>query len=209
MLPNHNLFTLSEQPPQDMAGLLGTFRNGKPPPVLRKRAGELLGVILGAVKDAEGDAKAVEVDAAMKPAEVASEVAEEHVILTQEDQKGAQEARLWSHRKLLFLREPPTKLMCAFCSSSRWCRISLGTLWIHDGNAQGWRPYQDFRGTNKCFVCQVICKSCMSSSGSECLRNGKVQSAPAQIGTSSFQDVLNKIHRSLVIAPSAPMVHNS
>lgn len=49
VLPNHQLFLLAEQPPSDMAGLLGLFQHV--PAVIRRRAKELLDTIREAAKD--------------------------------------------------------------------------------------------------------------------------------------------------------------
>ncbi|RDB15305.1 Exosome complex exonuclease rrp6 [Hypsizygus marmoreus] len=49
VLPNHFLFQLAEQPPADMAALLGTFHSI--PPVIRRRAKELLEVIRESVRN--------------------------------------------------------------------------------------------------------------------------------------------------------------
>lgn len=49
MLQNHVLFLIAEQPPADMAGLLALFRSSVPP-VVKKRARELLSVIQESVK---------------------------------------------------------------------------------------------------------------------------------------------------------------
>ena len=49
MLQNHVLFLLAEQPPADMAALLGIFRSSVPP-LVKRRMKELLGSIKDAVK---------------------------------------------------------------------------------------------------------------------------------------------------------------
>ena len=49
MLQNHVLFLLAEQPPADMAALLGIFRSSVPP-LVKRRMKELLGTIKDAVK---------------------------------------------------------------------------------------------------------------------------------------------------------------
>ena len=58
VLPNHNLFLFTEQPPVDIAGLLSMFQYV--PPVVRKRAKELFDTIRDAVKDVPEEAPAVE-----------------------------------------------------------------------------------------------------------------------------------------------------
>ncbi|KAM6491419.1 HRDC-like protein [Amanita muscaria] len=49
VLPNHHLLQIVEQPPNNLAALLNTFPSN-PPPVIRKRARELLDVIREALK---------------------------------------------------------------------------------------------------------------------------------------------------------------
>ncbi|KAM6493825.1 hypothetical protein JOM56_010186 [Amanita muscaria] len=49
VLPNHHLLQIMEQPPNNLAALLNTFPSN-PPPVIRKRARELLDVIREALK---------------------------------------------------------------------------------------------------------------------------------------------------------------
>lgn len=55
-MQNHVLFTIAEQPPADMAALLAIFRSSVPP-VVKKRAKELLGAIRGAVKRGLGPSR--------------------------------------------------------------------------------------------------------------------------------------------------------
>lgn len=50
VLQNHSLFLIAEQPPTDMATLLSKFRPTVPP-IVKKRAKELLSVITNAVKE--------------------------------------------------------------------------------------------------------------------------------------------------------------
>lgn len=50
VLANHTLFQLAEQPPADMAALLAIFRSSVPP-MVKKRARELLTVVKNAVKE--------------------------------------------------------------------------------------------------------------------------------------------------------------
>jgi len=47
VLPNHYLLKLAERPPENMASLMAFFQ--PIPPIVRKRATELLGVIKGSV----------------------------------------------------------------------------------------------------------------------------------------------------------------
>jgi exosome complex exonuclease RRP6 len=49
VLPNHSLFQLAEQPPADMVALLRVFQSV--PPVIRRRAKELLDTIRNCVRD--------------------------------------------------------------------------------------------------------------------------------------------------------------
>ena len=56
MLQNHVLFLLAEQPPADMAALLGVFRSSVPP-LVKRRMKELLSTIKDAVKRGMGTAQ--------------------------------------------------------------------------------------------------------------------------------------------------------
>ena len=75
VLPNHLLFALAEHPPADIAGLLAAFAHV--PPVVRRRAKELLDAIREAARGAEeappqAEAVAMEVDADAPAAEPAT-----------------------------------------------------------------------------------------------------------------------------------------
>ncbi|KAF5362917.1 hypothetical protein D9758_007096 [Tetrapyrgos nigripes] len=50
ILPNHHLFTLAESPPADITALLRIFPGTNVPPVIRRRAAELVAAVRGAVK---------------------------------------------------------------------------------------------------------------------------------------------------------------
>jgi exosome complex exonuclease RRP6 len=56
VLPNHYVFQLAERPPADAAALLAIFR--PVPPVVRRRAKELLDTIREAVREALGEGSA-------------------------------------------------------------------------------------------------------------------------------------------------------
>ncbi|KAK7464754.1 exosome nuclease subunit [Stygiomarasmius scandens] len=55
ILPNHHLFTIAESPPADVAALLRLFPGTNVPQVIRKRATELVSVIRNAVKGCLGE----------------------------------------------------------------------------------------------------------------------------------------------------------
>ncbi|KAF7979235.1 hypothetical protein HWV62_43202 [Athelia sp. TMB] len=167
VLSNPHLFTLSEQPPRDMASLLGVFRNGHPPPLIRKRAAELLNVILSAVKDAQSEVDAAQEDVVMNPTDVADKAVEEQVVAINAGQNEVLEGRLWSHVP----RIGATSTSALFGS----------TLGIPSNS-----------------------KIARSFATSTSALFAKTTASIEQASSGSFQDVLNKIHRSLVIAPSAP-----
>lgn len=63
VLANHQLFLLAEQPPSDMAGLLGLFQHV--PAIIRRRAKELLDTIREASKEVAVLRETVVADAAI------------------------------------------------------------------------------------------------------------------------------------------------
>ena len=79
VLPNHQLFLLAEQPPNDMAGLLGLFP--RVPAIIRRRAKELLDTI----RDA---AVVEEVAVAMEVSAPTDSVDDAMVVVVAEQDKG-------------------------------------------------------------------------------------------------------------------------
>ncbi|KAF8621412.1 hypothetical protein AX15_007824 [Amanita polypyramis BW_CC] len=65
VLPNHYLFQLAERPPNDMAALLKMFPSG-PPPVIRRRAKELLDIVRDVVRE-KSTSPMVEAEATTHP----------------------------------------------------------------------------------------------------------------------------------------------
>jgi hypothetical protein len=94
---NNSLFQLAERPPGDMASLLAAFKYA--PPVIRRRAKELLDTIQNTIKEHRETASAIEVtdqiDNAIAPANVEIDVpvATEVSISSTVD---ALNSRLWS-----------------------------------------------------------------------------------------------------------------
>ncbi|EMD39730.1 hypothetical protein CERSUDRAFT_112032 [Gelatoporia subvermispora B] len=75
VLPNHALFALAERTPADMAALLALFR--PVPPVVRRRAQELLDTVRAAVKEALGGPVEVPATEVVETEKVDSDVREE------------------------------------------------------------------------------------------------------------------------------------
>jgi len=90
VLPNHHLFQLAERPPKDMAALLGMFQSV--PPVIRRRAKELLDVIRESFQDYSAQTPVVPPSQEGTSNSVAEVV--EMEIDTKED---ANASRLWSN----------------------------------------------------------------------------------------------------------------
>ena len=70
VLPNRSLFMLAEQPPTDMASLLGMFSHMSP--VLRRRLKELLDTIREAQVDEHGDPASTSTERAQSNQDAAS-----------------------------------------------------------------------------------------------------------------------------------------
>ncbi|KAF9015850.1 hypothetical protein BDZ89DRAFT_435244 [Hymenopellis radicata] len=162
ILPNHFLFQLAESPPPDMPALLRIFHS--PPPVIKRRARELLDAIRDAVRahfsaiQATGATEAV---GANKDAPVAVEPPQD--VITTENPTSS---KLWSN------------------PSSRSTTSSLF------GPA----------------ALEVKTSSSLSISTSSLFGLSQPVKGSSGHGGGRFQDVLNKIHSSLSIAPSVPQI---
>lgn len=86
VLSNHYIFHLAEHPPNDMAALLNIFPSSAPP-VIRRRAKELLDVIRNALR--ETLSLVVEPDVLQKPQEVAQAAASMEVVAVKESRETA------------------------------------------------------------------------------------------------------------------------
>ncbi|KAI1789123.1 hypothetical protein LXA43DRAFT_1096686 [Ganoderma leucocontextum] len=99
VLPNHYIFSLAERTPADMAALLSVFRPA--PPIIRRRAKELLDAIRNAVKGALGAAgpasSSAEPVTSTKEAEVAMSVDEKVEGVVTTSVSSVASASLWSN----------------------------------------------------------------------------------------------------------------
>ncbi|KAL0578562.1 exosome nuclease subunit [Marasmius crinis-equi] len=159
VLPNQFIFQLAEQPPAEMAALLRVFHSV--PPVIRRRAKELLDTIRQAVRDQlQGDSQ---------PPVVARETREEPVVLPEIKEVVMSESTnkgvLWSDR-----------------SSATKLASSTSSLF---------RP-----------VATAPARNPLSTTASTLF--GK--HAPVISRRDQFSEVVSRIHRTLVIAPSASKV---
>jgi len=163
VLSNRFLFKLVEQPPADMAALLHAFTYT--PPVVRRRAKELLGVIRDAVK--KGLSDAVE-----DPKELLPTASFETTVAPSKMDVDAstppRQTSLWSFNKTL----PIAATSSLFGSA------------IQPPRAQP-----------------------LYSTSSSSLFGSLPPSGPSKVNSvSRFQDVVNKIHSTLVVAPNVPAV---
>ncbi|KAI0049395.1 hypothetical protein FA95DRAFT_1556869 [Auriscalpium vulgare] len=176
VLSNHFVFQLAEQPPADMAALMMTFQSV--PAIIRKRANELLHVVRDAVKRG----------LAQEPQQTARGVA---VSLPQ-----ARPSDVPSQDSMDVDSVPPTT-GTGSQASSLWSRdatagaslsTSLSVLFGIAGAATTPRPVSSYS----------VAQS--SLFGTPMAVSSSARSLPGR-----FQDVVNKIHGALVIAPTAPV----
>lgn len=168
VLPNRFLFKLVEQPPADMAALLHAFEFT--PPVVKRRAKELLDVIRDAMKT--GLSGAVEVP---DPKEVPPTASSETTVAPSKMDVDVpspptqpRQTSLWSFNKAL----PIAATSSLFGSAIQPSR----TQSLH-------------------------------STSSSSLFGSLPPSGPPKVNSPSrFQDVVNKIHSTLVVAPTVPGV---
>jgi exosome complex exonuclease RRP6 len=166
VLPNRFLFKLVEQPPADMAALLHAFEFT--PPVVKRRAKELLDIIRDAVK--KGLSGAVE-----DPKDVTPTASSETSVAPSKmdiDVPSAstqpRQTSLWSFNKAL----PIAASSSLFGSAIQPSR----TQPLH------------------------------TTSGSSLFGSLPPSGPPKVNSPSRFQDVVNKIHSTLVVAPTVPAV---
>jgi exosome complex exonuclease RRP6 len=168
VLSNRLLFKLAEQPPADMAALLHAFSST--PPVVRRRAKELLDVIRNAVK--KGLSDFVEQPRQSPPAvssELISEPDKMDVDISRADKSSIPpQSSLWSRNKTLPTAATSSLFGTPMLASSRPPIYST--------------PYSSLFGSVPAFTVQSV------------------------VPSSRFQDVVNKIHSALVVAPALPTV---
>ena len=168
VLSNRFLFKLVEQPPADMAALLHAFPST--PPVVKRRAKELLDVIRGAVK--KGLSDAVE-----EPRDLLPTASSEATVAPSKMDVDAPSPPTQPAPRLTSLWSQNKDLPIAATSSLFGARI------------QSSRPQP------------------LYSTASSSLFGSLPSSGPPKVNRDArFQDVVNKIHSTLVIAPSVPAV---
>ena len=168
VLSNRFVLKLVEQPPADMAALLHAFSST--PPVVKRRAKELLDVIRGAVK--KGLSGVVEEPEELLPtASFEATVAPSKMdvdVPPPSTRPASQLTLLWSQNK---------DLPVAATSS------------LFGAEIQPSRPQPPY------------------STSSSSLFGSLPSSGPSRVNSDTrFQDVVNKIHSTLVIAPTVPAV---
>ena len=166
MLSNRFLFKLVENPPADMAALLHAFEFT--PPVVKRRAKELLDVIRDAMKkglsDAVEDSKELLPTASSETTVAPSEM---NVDVPSASTQPRQTS-LWSFNRSL----PIAATSSLFGSAIQPLRT----------------------------------QSLYSTSNSTLFGSSAPSGSPKVNSTSRFQDVVNKIHSTLVVAPTVPAV---
>jgi exosome complex exonuclease RRP6 len=163
VLSNRFVFKLVEQPPADMAALLHAFSST--PPVVKRRAKELLDVIrnavkkglLGAVEEPRGPLSTAPSETTVAPSKM-------DVDVPSASTQPVSQATLWSRNKYL-----PTA-----ATSSLFGVASPRPLY--------------------------------STSNSSLFGSLPSSGLPKANSLSRFQDVVNRIHSTLVIAPAVPAV---
>lgn len=166
VLSNRFLFKLVEQPPADMAALLHAFAST--PPVVKRRAKELLDIIRDAVK--KGLSGAVEdLKESLPTASSETTVAPSRMVVdVPSASTQPQQTSLWSFNKAL----PMAATSSLFGSA------------IQPSRSQP-----------------------LYSTSSSSLFGSLPARGPSKVNSlSRFQDVVNKIHSTLVVAPTVPPV---
>ena len=167
MLSNRFVFKLVEQPPADMAALLHAFPST--PPVVRRRAKELLDVIRDAVRKGLSGPAVPSEPVPVVLAEVAPESKEEvDTPLEHAAPVAAASSSLWSHSKPL-----PTSATSSL----------FGAATVLP------RP-----------------PAVYSTSQSSLFGAPPTSTDPKTKTLGRFQDVVNRIHSTLVVAPTVPQV---
>lgn len=195
VLPNHHLFTVAERSPSNAAQLLALFSHGGAPPVLRRRAGELADVIKTTVERmtySRAAVEAVEVTTDVKMVDLATSP---EVAAVEEISK----SRLWGSVKVTSasaLRRTPSSSLFGARSTVAHEKSPYSTSQSSlFSTASSHSPPQVSRPTYlHIHVIQTlfqISTPIISSSGKK------------------FLDLVARIHRTLVIAPTTPMVNQT
>ncbi|OCH91136.1 hypothetical protein OBBRIDRAFT_753802 [Obba rivulosa] len=182
VLPNHALFALAERPPADMAALLALFR--PVPPVVRRRAQELLDTVRAAVKGALGE-----------PAAAPGVVAEVEA--------GA-EAAVGSAESAGATVETEAMQVDAAASTNTdglWSKGERIRFWYDEKGRTDIRPVSALFGTS--LVTRVRSTRAHVAKESE-LFGGMMSAAGTRTARIRFSEIVTKIHGTLIIAPSMP-----
>ncbi|KAF8184172.1 hypothetical protein BJ912DRAFT_975089 [Pholiota molesta] len=192
VLQNHVLFTIAEQPPADMAALLAIFRSSVPP-VVKKRAKELLGVIREAVKRGLG------------PSRVDGEETRR-----MEDQLGSMEVKTQQTKKEIVTLDTEIKLL------EQANVVEVANIWGHGISKATSAPHSVLLGTVKsttkghsttAFATSI--SALFGDNGPKILAsNSNIKSVnrTANPSRAHAQELVAKINRSFVVASTAPQV---
>ncbi|KIJ62703.1 hypothetical protein HYDPIDRAFT_41834 [Hydnomerulius pinastri MD-312] len=202
VLPNHHLFLLSERTPSTVPELLSLFGgpgggNGGVPPVLRRRAGELVGVVKGAIDavqagqsrkstamNAEGAPEDVEMVVASVNNESATSKGESELAVV-----STNESRLWA--------VGASSSSIAFASRSSLFGASVEVA-ASSSVVGGSKAYA---ATRSVLFGEISGEPLPSSRTSKSTYS---QTRTRNASTERFKDLVERIHRTLVIAPVVP-----
>lgn len=191
VLPNHHLFTIAERSPSNAAQLLALFSHGGAPPVLRRRAGELTGVIKATVERMSYSGGAFEAVAVTTDVKMTDSAASPEVAVVEEIPK----SRLWGSVKVTSASALRTTSSSLFGARSTVAHeessysTSQSSLF---STASSHSPPQVSRLTYlHIHVIQTLFQ---------------ISTPIISSGGKKFLDLVARIHRTLVIAPTTPIV---
>ncbi|KDR77424.1 hypothetical protein GALMADRAFT_209792 [Galerina marginata CBS 339.88] len=200
VLQNHVLFLMAEQPPADMAALLAMFKSSIPP-VVKKRAKELLSVIKDAVKRGMamsriGGQEPVEEQPVSGLVELpVPETAAKDVVMLETEIKDLEEAitkqapaSIWGHADFAYWQIE----LSSVSSTSR------SSLFGMSGSVKVDKPAGFATSTSTLFGSVNGSKIHASSSG--------LKISTTLAGRPHFEELVAKINRSFAMAPAIPQI---
>ncbi|KAF8959127.1 hypothetical protein BDZ97DRAFT_1906257 [Flammula alnicola] len=182
VLQNHVLFVVAEQPPADMAALLAIFKSSVPP-VVKRRAKELLNVIREAVKRGMGASRLGGGEAT-------------------QDQDGSTNSKVESRKDVVMLETEMKDLETLGVAKD------VASIWGHGVNqSMSSASHSVLFGLVKS-PSKVPTTAAFATSTSTLFGNSgnKIQTTSSNTGRAHFEDLVAKINRSFVVAPVAPQV---
>ncbi|KAI0088479.1 hypothetical protein BDY19DRAFT_1007236 [Irpex rosettiformis] len=194
VLPNHQLFLLAEQPPSDIAGLLGMFQRVSA--IIRRRAKELLDTIREAAKEVAivEEVATVEDSAPTEPVDEVMAVVESEVKENlPQDAPPLHEQQLWpsGECELIDFGENKMRLITCFGASvSAPKRAKISSSLFRDS-------LDVVKGGNSP-------RKLFMASHSTLFSDRGLTQTTVDVHKQRVRDIVARIHGELVIAPSAP-----